>query len=255
MIDKKIEKKIKIMIDEEVVNDLVYFDNLKIVQNKEYFNFSLDSVLLPNFCCLNKSTKKIIDLCTGNAPIPLILSTMTNANIIGVEIQKNIYDLAIKSVKINKLEEKINIINEDVRKIDNYFDTDTFDLITCNPPYFKLNEKSILNDNSVKSIARHEININLDDIMKISKKLLKNNGSICIVHRTDRLIEIIDKMKKNNIEPKRIRFIYPKVGKESNLVLIDGHKNGKIGLKLLPPLYVHNEDGSYTEEVLKMFGK
>ena len=110
-------------------------------------------------------------------------------------------------------------------------------------------------DNSVKSIARHEIKINLDDIMKVSKKLLKNNGSLRIVHRTDRLIDIIASMKNNNIEPKRIRFIYPKTGKESNLVLIDGHKNGKTGLKILPPLYVHNEDGSYTEEVLKMFGK
>ncbi len=243
------------MKEKKIINDLVYFDNLKIVQNKEYFNFSLDSVLLPNFCCLNKSIKKIIDLCTGNAPIPLILSTMTDAEIIGVEIQKNIYDLAIMSVKINNLDKKIKIINEDVRKIDSYFETDTFDLITCNPPYFRLNEKSILNDNSVKSIARHEININLNDIMKISKKLLKNNGSLCLVHRTDRLIEIIDSMKKNNIEPKRIRFIYPKVGKESNLVLIDGHKNGKPGLKILDPLYVHNDDGSYTEEVLKMFGK
>ena len=243
------------MKEKEIINDLVYFDNLKIVQNKEYFNFSLDSVLLPNFCCLNKSIKKIMDLCTGNAPIPLILSTMTDADIIGVEIQKNIYDLAIKSVKINNLDKKIKIINEDVRKIDSYFETDTFDLITCNPPYFRFNENSILNDNSVKSIARHEININLNDIMKISKKLLKNNGSLCLVHRTDRLIEIIESMKNNNIEPKRIRFIYPKEGKESNLVLIDGHKNGKPGLKILDPLYVHNDDGSYTEEVLKMFGK
>ena len=243
------------MIEKEIVNDLVYFDNLKIVQNKEYFNFSLDSVLLPNFCCLNKSIKSIMDLCTGNAPIPLILSTMTDAKIIGIELQKNIYDLAIKSVKINNLDKKIEIINEDVRKIDSIFETDTFDLITCNPPYFRLNENSILNDNSVKSIARHEININLDDIMRVSKKLLKNNGSLCMVHRTDRLIEIIECMKKNNIEPKRIRFIYPKVGKESNLVLIDGHKNGKPGLKILDPLYVHNDDGSYTKEVLKMFGK
>ena len=91
--------------------------------------------------------------------------------------------------------------------------------------------------------------------MKVSRKLLKNNGSLCIVHRTDRLIDIITSMKSNNIEPKRIRFIYPKVGKESNFVLVDGHKNGNAGLKILAPLYVHNEDGSYTEEVLKMFGK
>ena len=243
------------MKEKRVINDLVYFDDLKIVQNKDYFNFSLDSVLLPNFCIVNKSTKNILDLCTGNAPIPLVLSTITNSKIIGVEIQKNIYDLAKESVKINNLEEKIEIINEDVRKIDNYFETDTFDLITCNPPYFKINDDSILNDNSVKSIARHEIKINIDDIMKVSKKLLKNNGSICIVHRTDRLIDIITSMKNNNIEPKRIRFVYPKIGKESNLVLIDGHKNGKSGLKILPPLYVHNDDGSYTDEVLKMFGK
>jgi len=243
------------MKEEKIINDLVYFDNLKIVQNKEYFNFSLDSVLLPNFCVVNKSTKNILDLCTGNAPIPLILSTMTSSKIIGVEIQKNIYDLAIESVKINNLDKQIEIINEDACKIDKIFETDSFDLITCNPPYFKLNKNSILNDNSVKSIARHEIKISIDDIMKLSKKLLKNNGSLCIIHRTDRLMDIITSMKNNNIEPKRIRFIYPKVGKESNLVLIDGHKNGNSGLKILPPLYVHNEDGSYTEEVLKMFGK
>ena len=251
----KIEKNLIGMKEEIVINDLVYFDNLKIVQNKEYFNFSLDSILLPNFCIVNKGTKRILDLCTGNAPIPLVLSTMCNAEIIGVEIQKNIYDLAKESIKINNLDKNIKIINEDVCKIDKYFETDYFDLITCNPPYFKINDRSILNDNSVKSIARHEIKISLDDIMKVSKKLLKNNGSLCMVHRTDRLIDIITSMKKNNIEPKRIRFIYPKVGKESNLVLIDGHKNGKTGLKILPPLYVHNEDGSYTKEVLKMFGK
>ena len=243
------------MKEERIINDLVYFDNLKIVQNKEYFNFSLDSVLLPNFCIVNNNTKNILDLCTGNAPVPLILSLKTKNKIYGVEIQKNIYELAKESVKINNLDKQIEIINEDACKIDKYFETDTFDLITCNPPYFKLNNDSILNDNSVKSIARHEIMISIDDIMKVSKKLLKNNGSLCIVHRTDRLIDIITSMKNNNIEPKRIRFIYPKEGKESNLVLIDGHKNGKTGLKLLPPLYVHNEDGSYTDEVLKIFGK
>ena len=243
------------MEEERVINDLVYFENLKIVQNKEYFNFSLDSVLLPNFCIVNKNIKNILDLCTGNAPIPLILSTMTSSKIIGVEIQKNIYDLAKESVKINNLDKKIEIINDDACKIDKYFETDTFDLITCNPPYFKLNDDSIVNDNSVKSIARHEIKITLDDIMRVSKKLLKNNGSLCIVHRTDRLIDIISSMKKHNIEPKRIQFVYPKKGKESNIVLIDGHKNGKSGLKILDPIYVHNDDGSYTEEVLKMFGK
>ena len=240
--------------EEKVINDLVYFNNLKIVQNKNYFNFSLDSILLPNFVEITPNTKKILDLCTGNAPIPLVLSKRTNAKIIGVEIQKEIYDLAIESIKINKLN-NIEIINKDAKEIINDFETDTFDLITCNPPYFKYDEKSIINDVDIKSVARHEINISLNDIIKISKKLLKNGGSLSIVHRTERLIEIIELMKKNNIEPKRIRFIYPKKNKESNLVLIDGRKNGKNGLKLLSPLIIHNEDGSYTDEVLKMFGK
>jgi tRNA1(Val) A37 N6-methylase TrmN6 len=143
----------------------------------------------------------------------------------------------------------------DVKDLVSKFETDTFDIITCNPPYFKKEENSIINDNEIKSIARHEIKINLEEIIKISKKLLKNGGSLNIVHRTDRLIEIIELMRKNNIEPKRIRFIYPKMNSDSNLVLIDGRKNGKTGLKLLPPLYVHNDDGSYTDEIIKMFGK
>lgn len=240
--------------EEKVINDLVYINNLKIVQNKNYFNFSLDSILLPNFVSITPNTKMILDLCTGNAPIPLVLSTKTDAKIIGVELQKDIYDLAKETIEINNLK-NIEIINKDAKNILNDYETDTFDLITCNPPYFKHLNTSIINKNDVKSIARHEISISLDDIMKISKKLLKNGGSLSIVHRTERLIEIIDLMRNNNIEPKRIRFIYPKKDKESNLVLIDGRKNGKEGLKLLSPLIVHNDDGSYTDEVLKMFGK
>ena len=240
--------------EEKVINDLVYFNNLKIVQNKNYFNFSLDSILLPNFVELTPNTKMVLDLCCGNAPIPIVLSTKTNAKIIGVELQKEIYDLAIESIKINK-KENIEIINKNAKDIINDYETDTFDLITCKPPYFKYDNTSIINENDVKSIARHEISITLDDIIKISRKLLKNGGSLCMVHRTERLLEILDIMKMNNIEPKRIRFIYPKKDKESNLVLIDGRKNSNPGLKLLSPLIIHNEDGSYTEEVLKMFGK
>lgn len=242
------------MSKEVIINDLVYYDNLKIVQNKDYFNFSLDSVLLPNFVELSLKTKNILDLCTGNAPIPIILSQKTSAKIIGVELQNEIYNLAKESIKINNIK-NVEILNEDAKNLYHYFETDTFDIITCNPPYFKIHEKSIINDNSVKSIARHEININLNDIMSISRKLLKNNGSLCLVHRTERLIEVIEKMKENNIEPKRIRFVFPKQNSNSNLFLIDGRKNGKPGLKLLNPLIVHNEDGSYTDEVLKIFGK
>lgn len=239
-------------VEKNVINDLVGYDNLKIVQNNEYFNFSLESILIPRFCILKKKMK-IIDFCTGNAPIPLVLSTLTDSEIIGVEVQKEIYALATESVKINGLEERISILNEDVKKLPDLFETDTFDLITCNPPYFKVNESSNLNENYIKTVARHEVMLTLNDIFAVSRKLLKNNGSVVMVHRTDRLSEILTLMTNNNLQPKRIRFIYPKEGKESNLVLIDAKKNGKIGVKVLPPLYCHNDDGSYTSEVLKMF--
>lgn len=237
------------------INDLVYFKDIKIVQNKDYFNFSLDSVLLPNFVEITRKTKKILDMCTGNAPIPLILSTKTDAKIYGVDLQKEVYDLAKETIKINNLDNQIELINDNIKNLKKIFDTETFDIITCNPPYFKKKDDSIINENKIKSIARHEIEMELEDVMIISKALLKNEGSLVLVHRTDRLIEIIELMKKHNIEPKRMRLIYPKVNAESNLVLIDGRKNGKEGLKILPPLYIHNNDNSYTSEVLEMFGK
>ena len=237
------------------INDLVYFKDIKIVQNKDYFNFSLDSVLLPNFVEITKKTSKILDMCTGNAPIPLILSTKTTAKIYAIELQKEVYSLAEETIKINKLENQIKLINDNIKNLKKFFNTETFDIITCNPPYFKKKDGSIINENKVKSIARHEIEMELEDVMIISKALLKNEGSLVLVHRTERLIEIIELMKKHNIEPKRMRLIYPKVNNESNLVLIDGRKNGKDGLKILPPLYIHNEDNSYTKEVLEMFGK
>lgn len=236
---------------ENVINDLVGYDGLKIVQNSKYFNFSLESVMIPRFCVL-KNNMRILDMCTGNAPIPMILSKLTNSNIIGVEIQREIYDLALESIKINNLEDRIELLNMDVKDLDKVFETDTFDLITCNPPYFKVNESSNLNENRVKSIARHEILLNLEDICKICKKLLKNNGSLVLVHRSDRLSDIIECFCKYNLQVKRIRFVYPKEGEESNLVLIEARKNGGVGVKVLSPLVCHNSDGSYTDEINMM---
>lgn len=237
----------------EVLNDLVGYKNLKIFQNTEWFSFSLDSVLLPNFVTLNKNIETVMDLGCGNAPIPLILTTKTNAKIIGVEIQKDSYELAKKSIKYNKLEDKIELLNMDMKELKNIYSSDSIDVITCNPPYFKYLETSNLNDDEHKIIARHEKMITLEDIVILARYLLKNNGVLAIVHRTDRLIEIINLFQKYGLEVKKIRLVYPKINTESNMVLIEGKKNGKVGLKILPPLYAHNEDGSYTEEVLKMF--
>ena len=237
----------------EVTNYLLGYKDKYIVQNTQMFNFSLDSVLLPNFVTLNKNIKNILDIGCGNAPIPLILSTKTNALITGVEIQKDVYDLAVKSIKINNLENQINIINADINELYNKFETESFDVITCNPPFFKVSKQSNLNKSDYKTIARHEVKLNLDDIFKISKKLLKNNGYVAIVHRPERLLDILESMKKYNIEPKKIQFIYPKTNMESNILLVEGKKNGNKGLKILPPIYTHLENGEYTEQIKKYF--
>lgn len=237
----------------EVVNYLLGYKNLKIVQNTDMFNFSLDSVLLPNFVTLNKNTAKILDIGCGNVPIPLILSTKTRAKIIGVEIQKDVYELALKTVKMNDLEKQIEIINDDINNIYTYFETESFDTVVCNPPYFKVATTPNLNTIEYKTIARHEIKLNLEQIINVAKKVLKNNGNIAMVHRPERLSDIITIMRKNNIEPKRIRFVYPKETKEANILLIEGVKNGRPGLKILPPLYSHCENGEYSKQIKKYF--
>lgn len=237
----------------KVINDLLNYSNLKIVQDDEYFNFSLDSVLLPNFVKINSNTKNILDLGTGNAPIPMILSTLTSAKLYGIELQDEIYELAKESIELNNLQERITIIHDNMKNLDKYFEPNSFDIIVSNPPYFKINEKSNLNESVQKTIARHEKEITLSEIVSIAKKYLNNNGTFAIVHRTDRLIEIIEEFRKNNIEPKKIQLIYPKKNTESNMVLIEGRKNGNVGLKILKPLVAHEDNGEYTEEVKNFF--
>ena len=238
----------------KVRNKLLNFGDMIIYQDNDYFLFSLDSVLLANFVTLRPTDKKIIDLCSGNAPVPMLMSFRTRARIFGVELQKYIYDMGLDSIKENGLDNKITFINSDVKEINKLFDSESFDVVTCNPPYFKYVDTSLINDNNGKAIARHEVKINLDDIVKKSKYLLKSGGTFAMVHRPDRLIEIINLMQANGIEPKKMRLVYPKNGKDANILLIEGIKNGKIGLKILPPLIVHDEQGNYVSEVRKMFG-
>ena len=236
----------------KVKNRLLNYTNMDIIQDTDYFNFSLDSVLLVHFLNLKKNMK-ILDICSGNCPIPLMLSTKTNSKIVAVEIQKEIYNLAKESIELNDLQNQIELLNMDAKDLTDSFETDSFDLITCNPPYFKNNDSSKKNDNSIKTIARHELMINLEDIMRLARKLLKNNGSLVMVHRPERLSEIISIMLKNNISPKRIQFIYPKDNKESNMLIIEGTKNGNNSLKVLEPMIIHNEDGSYKDNIKDIF--
>ena len=237
----------------EVKNRLLNYKDMFIYQNDEWFSFSLDSVLLADFVKINLNDKKIIDFCTGNAPIPMLLSYKTKNKIIGIELQPQIYELAIKSMKENNLQDKIEIINEDVKNLSKIYEWETFDIITCNPPYFKTKNNLLLNDNDIKTIARHEIDLTIDDILKQAKNLLKTGKKLVMVHRPERLIELIDNMKKHNFEPKRIKLCYPKEGKDANILLIEAVKNGKSGLTIEEPLIVHNQDGSYTKKIKKLF--
>ena len=221
-----------------VKNDLFDYDGLKIYQYEDKFKFSLDSILLAEFVELKSTTNTIVDFCTGNAPIPMILSTKCHSKIYGFEIQKNIYKLALASVKENGLENQIEIVNANMKDAFEYLLPESVDVVTCNPPYFKYDKNSsLVNDDQEKAIARHEITMNLEDIMIASKYVLKNKAPLYIVHRCDRLDEIIECLGKYNFKVKKIQFIYAGYDKDAIMVLIKATKNGKTGsLKVSPPI-------------------
>lgn len=236
-----------------VLNDLLGRDGLKIYQNPEMFSFSIDSMLLADFVSINASTKRICDLCTGNAPIPLYLTLRTKAQITGVEVQPEAVELANKSIDINNLSAQINITEGNLKNINEVIGKNTYDVVTCNPPFYKLGTHQI-NPGDKKAIARHELLATLEDIIKEASILLKDKGKFAMVHRPERLTEILELFKRYNIEPKRLRLVYPKVNKDCNHILIEGIKAGGEGsLKILQPLYVYGENDKWTEEVLKIY--
>ena len=234
-------------------NELLGREKYQICQDPDVFNFSLDSMLLAYFVTINKGTKFICDLCSGNAPIPMYLTLRTDAKIVGVEVQEYTYKLGLMSIEHNKLEGQIELINDNLIGINEIIGKHKFDIVTCNPPFFKLGNHNI-NPTDAKAIARHEILATLDDIVKEASLLLNSKGRFAMVHRPDRLVEIIDTFRKYKIEPKRLQFVYPKMGFECNHIIIEGIKDGSEGsLRILAPLYVYKEDGKWTEEVLKIY--
>ena len=220
---------------QEVLNDLFDYNNLKIYQYVEGFKFSLDSILLAEYVNIGKKTASILDLCTGNGVIPLILSTKTNAKIDAFEIQKEIYELALKSVKYNKLEKNINIYNASIKDIDKVLRKRKYDIITCNPPYFKVDKNSNINKNQVEAIARHEILITLEEIFEIAKNHLNDGGEFYLVHRVERLDEIIVLGKKYNLGVKNVELIKTKENIKPTIVLVKCIKNAKWGIKINNP--------------------
>lgn len=237
----------------ERIDDILGYSHLKIYQNSSYFSFSLDSIILANYSTIRLRDKKILDFCTGNGVVPLILSRRCDKSIEGVEVQEKLCDLARKSVIYNHLENRIQIHCMDVKEFaSNPVHYNQYDLVLCNPPYFKNHEKSSKNLSYEKMIARHEILIDLDGICDCAKKVLKEHGTFCMVHRTDRLLDVLFAFRKHDLEPKRIKFIYETLEKESFLVLVEGQRIGNSGLKIDKSLILYQEDGSMTDEYAKL---
>ena len=213
-------------------------NGLKLIQDTDLFCFGTDSVLLSDFARA-ASGSTVVDLCTGNGIIPVLLSAKTKAKkIYGIELQKPSFDLAVRNAELNALSERVEFINDDVKNWSEYFAHGSIDVVTCNPPYMPANS-GFTNPKDEKAIARHEIMINIEGIIEVSSKLLKFGGHIYMVHRADRLCDIISAMRNHRIEPKRLAFIHPSPEKAPNLILVDGMLGANPSLKIENPIYVN----------------
>lgn len=231
--------------------DVVPGSDLKIIQNKERFSYGTDAIFLSDFA---KSKGNVVDLGTGTGIIPLRLYARDKVDIIyGVEIQEEVANMAKRSIELNELGDKIKILNMDLKDLPNHLGKNTIDVVTSNPPYMKAGG-ALVNPEENFALSRHEIACTLEDIIKVAEYLLKPLGKFYMVHRPDRLVDIIYTLRKYKLEPKYIRFVQPKLAKKPNLLLIESVKTGKPDLKFYDPLIVYNEDGTYTDEIYEIYG-
>lgn len=225
--------------------------NLKIIQSDEVFSFSMDAVLLARFATMPKRGK-ILDLCSGNGVVPLLLTTRTKASIEGIEIQPRLYDMAVRSVKLNGLDGQIRMVQGDLRDYYKQVGYEVYDAITVNPPYMPVQSGDRkLNDH--QAMARHEIGCTLEEVIIACKRLIRTGGKVTMVHRPSRLGEILSLMRQHNLEPKRIRFVHPRAELEANMVLIEGLRDGKPDIRLLPPLIVYKNPDEYCDELMQIY--
>lgn len=238
----------------ELKHFLTSNEDLIIYQDNELNPFSMDSVLLADFVRVTKKHKKAIDFCTGNAPIAMLIAAKhKQLKFEAIEIQEPIYNLGLKSIIENKMEDQVNIMLADLKGISDTLVKNTYDIITCNPPYFKVDEDSNINERPELAIARHELLVNLDDIFKESKKLLSNVGVLYLVYRPQRLQDLIACCNKYGFNIRTLQFIHPKRHKNANTILVEIKKNNNNAMmNVLPPLYIYNDDNKYTPEASKI---
>lgn len=240
------------LLENERIDDLQK-NGYRIIQNPEKFCFGMDAVLLSGFAKV-KEGETALDLGTGTGIIPILLEAKTEGkHFIGLEIQEESADMARRSVALNGLEKKIEIVTGDIKDASERFGASSFDVITTNPPYM-IGQHGLKNGNEAKTIARHEVLCDLEDILRESSRLLKEHGRFYMVHRPFRLAEILSTMIQYRIEPKRMRLVYPYIDKEPNMVLIEGLKGGKSRMTVEKPLIVYKEPGVYTEEIYTTYG-
>jgi tRNA1(Val) A37 N6-methylase TrmN6 len=238
------------LLASERIDDLLTH-NLRIIQSDEVFAFSLDAVLLARFCYV-PPRGRIIDLCSGNGVIPLLLTTRTDAHIRAVEIQPRLADMAARSVQLNRLEGRIDVLRGDLRDLPRDIGFGGYDVVTVNPPYLPV-PAGDQNVNEHFAAARHEVHATLEDVVRASARLAKSGGRVAMVHRPHRLVDICTLMRQYRIEPKRVRFVHPRAGDEANMVLVEGLRDGKPELRTLPPLIVYKNTKEYTDELMEVF--
>lgn len=244
---------IKLNKNEKIEN--LQYKNLKIIQNKKGFCFGIDSILLSDFAKEIKKDAKVLDLGTGTGILAILLCKKTELKeIIGIEKQEEVCEMAKKSIQLNQLEKQFKIINEDIINLNKIIEKNNFDAIVTNPPY-KKKGTGIKNEEEKKIISRHETTATLEDFIKISKDLLKDKGEFYMVHRPDRLVDILNLMRNYKIEPKKLRFVYSNEKSEPKLILIKGIKNAQPFLKIEKNLYIYKENGEYTEEINQIYHK
>lgn len=237
---------------DERIDDLQR-NNYKIIQNTKKFCFGMDAVLLSGYARVNPG-ETVLDLGTGTGIIPILLEAKTQGkHFTGLEIQSDIADMARRSVIINKLEDKIDIVEGDIKEASKHFGAASFDVVTCNPPYMN-HSHGIVNPDSSKAIARHEILCTLEDVVREAARVLKPNGRIYMVHRPFRLVDIINTCSRYKLETKRMRLVYPYLDKEPNMVLMECVKGGGRNLIVEAPLIVYKESGVYTDEIYDVYG-
>ena len=242
----------------EKIDDLQR-DGLFIIQDPARFCFGMDAVLLSDFAEQSLGGRsaegdRLLDLGTGTGIIPILMSAKTDfSSLTGIEIQEESADMAARSVRMNGLEERISILTGDLREADALFAPASFGMVTCNPPYM-IARHGLTNPDSPKAIARHEILCTFEDVARVSARLIRHGGHLCLVHRPFRLVEILSTLQKYGLETKRMRLVYPYADKEPNMVLLDAVRGGRPRLKVEPPLVVYERPGVYTEEIHRIYG-